>query len=74
MPVFVYEKVSKIIICQILVYLQSQNLVIICPSSAKKLTKIEIRSSLSWFEYCSESLIWPIGRHMVIIKIGHFEP
>ena len=32
-------------------------LVIICPNSHEKLTKSEIRSSSSRFEYCLESLI-----------------
>ena len=37
---------------------QSQSyLAIICPYSHEKLTKSEIRSSSSRFEYCSESLI-----------------
>ena len=36
----------------------------ICLNSYANFTKIEIRSSLSWFEHCSESLIWPIGSHI----------
>ena len=43
---------------------RKSNLVIICPNSHKMLTKSEIRSSLSRFEHCSESLIKPIGSHI----------
>ena len=32
-------------------------------NSHKKLSKINIRSSWSWFEHCSESLIYPLGSH-----------
>ena len=43
---------------------RKSNLVIICPNSHKKLIKSEIRSILSRFEHCSESLIYPIGSHI----------
>ena len=33
-------------------------LVIICPNSHAKLT------SWSWYEHCSESLVWPLGSHI----------
>ena len=39
-------------------------LVIICPKSHEKLTKIEIRSSWIQFEHSLESLIYPIGSHI----------
>ena len=42
-------------------------LVIICPNSHEKLTKSETRSSSSRFEHCSESLIQPIGSHVMVI-------
>ena len=48
-------------------------LVIICPNSYEKLTKIEFRSSWTLFEHCSKSLISPIGSHLVIICSNSYE-
>ena len=50
-------------------YLSKSYLVIICSNAHEKLTKIEIRSSWSLFEYCSESLVYPIGS-----ICGHYLP
>ena len=57
------ESISTLLRITQLAYRKSY-LVIMCPNAHEQLTKSEIMSSWSRFEYCSKSLVQPIGSHI----------